>query len=323
MVRGLEFLGRHATVVLALGVFLGIVAQPLAAVFRPFLMPAVWALLAFSMMRLDRRAFQAVLRKPSRLALVVSWMLVVTPVLMWLLVDAIGADDGLRAALILTAASVPLMSTPAIGLILGLDGALVMAVLVTTSMLIPFTLPVAALSLIGLDLGTTALDLMLSLGALLGTSALAAVIGRGVVGGHRIDARGHLLDGAAVLMLLVFAVALMDGITTRLFAEPVRMLLLTALSFAVYIGLMIAGGAVFAVLWRDRAAAMSAGLASGCRNMAIIIVVLPSDADPEIMTYFALAQFPIYIMPSLMRPVIGRALRNAAPRPISFGGGST
>jgi bile acid:Na+ symporter, BASS family len=323
MVTILNFLGRHATSAMALGVFLGLVLQPLAAVTKPFLMPAVWALLVLSMMRLERAAFVTVLQKPVRLGTVTLWMLVVSPVLMWLLVSMFPIHGGVVAAMVMTAASSPLMSTPTMGLILGLDGALILTVLVVATFLIPLTLPITALVLVGLDMETGALDLMWRLGALVGSAAVAAALLRLGVGRRCIEEARVSIDGAAVILLWLFAIPLMDGITARLFAEPARMLFLTALSFAVYIGLMLSGAVIFGLLWRDKRAALSVGLASGCRNLAVIIAVLPAGVDPEIMTYFALAQFPIYIMPSLMKPLLGRFLHPLSDRPISNLGGPT
>ncbi len=321
MISMLQFLGRHATAVMASGVFIGLAAQPLAAVLRPLIFPAVWALLMFSMMRLDAGAVMAVLRRPGRLLLVLVLMLCVSPLAMWGVVSLVPLADGLKAALILTAGSSPLMSTPAIAMILALDGALALAVLIAATLLIPFTLPVTALILLGLDLGTDAGQLMLRLAGLVGSAALVAFGVQKLFGRRRIEDGKVGVDGVFVILLLVFAIGLMDGITPRLFAEPLHMLFVTALSFAVYIGLMVLAAVLFAVLWHDRPTAFSVGLAFGCRNLAIIIAVLPAGADPDIMTYFALAQFPIYIMPSLLKPVIGRILKNRTVRHISADGG--
>ena len=323
MLSILNFLGRHATNAMAFGVFLGLVMQPLAAVSKPLLMPAVWALLVLSMMRLERAAFVSVLKKPARLGTALIWMLVVSPILMWLLASMFPLHGGVVAAIVMTAGSSPLMSTPAVGMILGLDGTLILAVLVAATLLIPLTLPITALVLVGLNMETGALELMWHLGALVGSAAVAAALLRMAVGRRRIEGARVTIDGAAVILLWLFAIPLMDGITARLFAEPARMLFLTALSFAVYIGLMLSAAVIFWLLWRDKRAALSAGLASGCRNLAVIIAVLPAGVDPEIMTYFALAQFPIYIMPSLMKPVMGMVLRPLSERPISNVGGST
>ena len=309
MVSILNFLGHHATVFMASGVFVGLALQPLAAASKPLLMPTVWALLAMSMMRLELSAFRAVFRRPMRLVLVLVFMLAFTPVAMWLIVADLPLADGIKAALVMGAGSAPLMSTPAFGLILGLDAALILAILVVATFLIPITLPIVVLALLGLDLETGMGELMLRLGGMVGTAAIAAALARRVIGRQWIDEARLPLDGFAVLRLVLFAIPLMDGLTARFLTEPGYVLMLIGVSFAVYIGLMVAGALVFWIVWRDKHAAWSAGLTSGCRNLAIIIAVLPASADPEIITYFALAQFPIYIMPMVLGIVMNRNLR--------------
>jgi len=307
---------------MVLSVFIALAVQPLAALLRPALMPCVWVLLVFSMIRLDRQAFLAVLAKPARVGIVLVWMLAAMPVVMWAIVSQTALDAVVAAALVLTAGSSPLMSTPAIGLILGLDVAFLLAVLVAATLLLPVTLPVVALSLLGLELETGAAELTLRLGALVGSAAFAAWIVRRVFGGARIEAQGNALDGASVLLLLIFAIALFDGITARLIAEPARMVFWIALSFAVYVGQLLLSAALFGFLWRDKMAAWSAGVSAGCRNLAVLIAALAGAADDDIITYFALAQFPIYIMPSIMKWGLARTGRSAAAPPISGAGGS-
>ena len=53
MIATVNFLGRHAAVMMVFGIFIGLAVQPLASVSKPMLMQAVWALLMLSMMRLE------------------------------------------------------------------------------------------------------------------------------------------------------------------------------------------------------------------------------------------------------------------------------
>ncbi len=307
---------------MVLSVFIALAVQPLAALARPLLIPCVWALLVFSMIRLDRQAFLGVLAKPARVGIVLVWMLAVTPVIMWGLVSATGFGGPIAAALVLTAGSSPLMSTPAIGLILGLDVALLLAIVVSATLLLPLTLPVVALSLLGLELETGALELMGRLGALVGSAAVVSFLIRRVAGRARIEGAAKELDGASVLLMLAFVISLMDGVTARVISEPLRMLFWIGLSFAVYTGQLLVSAALFGFLWRDRLAAWSAAVSAGCRNLGILVAALAGAANDDFITYFALAQFPIYIMPSIMKWGLARTLRGAATPPISGAGGS-
>ena len=304
-----NLLGRHAPLAMAFGIFIGLAVQPLASVSKPMLMPAVWALLMLSMMRLEPSILLAVLRRPRRLGMTVFWMLVVTPLLMWGLISLTPFSSALKTALLLTAGSSALMSTTAVGIMMGLDGAFIFSVMVVSTVLLPVSLPIMALILIGIDLEVRVLDLMIRLTYFVGSAIVVALFLRWLIGQQRIKKSSVALDGYTVLLLWLFAIPLMDGITARLFSEPGLMLFLITLSFLVYVGMMLAGVLVFRMFWREDRHALSAGLLSGCRNLGIIIAVLPDDASPEIMTFFALAQFPIYIMPSLTKPVVEWYLR--------------
>ena len=66
-------------------------------------------------------------------------------------------------------------------------------------------------------------------------------------------------------------------------------------------------------LWLGRPAAFTVGFLAGNRNMGLLLVVLPAGLHPDIALYFALAQFPIYILPALLKPLYGR-LMGGPPR---------
>ncbi|MDA0998785.1 MAG: hypothetical protein O2944_11335, partial [Proteobacteria bacterium] len=133
---------------------------------------------------------------------------------------------------------------------------------------------------------------------------------RHIVGPERLRGFAIRIDGITVTLLIVFAVGIMDGVTARLLASPADTARVTALTFGGYLGLMLASAAAFRIIGpdRDRRTVLGAGFISGCRNLAIIVAVLPADADPDIALFFALGQFPIYIMPAVLRPVFRRLL---------------
>ena len=51
---------------------------------------------------------------------------------------------------------------------------------------------------------------------------------------------------------------------------------------------------------------LSIAFAAGARNLAVIFAVLPSNVDPDMLVYFAAGQFPIYIMPAILKPIMLR-----------------
>ena len=59
--------------------------------------------------------------------------------------------------------------------------------------------------------------------------------------------------------------------------------------------------------------ALTLGFVSGNRNMGLLLAVLPAGLDPDIVLYFALAQFPIYVFPLMLKPFYGRFGPPTAP----------
>ncbi|MDP4795601.1 MAG: hypothetical protein NWR87_01705 [Rhodospirillales bacterium] len=307
----LGMLSRYAPQALAAGVFLGLFLPGLAGILRPWLAPAVWVLLYLAMMRIAWGDLIERIRKPLLLVMIVFWMLIVTPALMALVLSGVEFRPGLEAAMILTAGSSALFSTPALGVMFGLDGALLLIVLVATTLLMPITVPLAAMALLGFDIGADPYAMMGRMSQLVISAALAAVLSRKLIGDARVNAHAPEMDGMAVGLLLVFAIGIMDGVGVRLMADPADVAVVVALSFAVYGGMLVIGAIVFKLLipGTSRRDALSAGFTSGARNLALILAVLPASVDPDIPLFFAVGQFPIYIMPMILMPIMRRFLR--------------
>jgi len=303
--------------VLAASLVIGLASPVLASLLNPLLAAAVWLLLVISLLRVDPGEAMGHLRRPGRVIIMLIWTLAVTPVLVWGLLSwvavPLGISDGVAAGMVLAAASAPLISTPALALLMGLDGAFVMVFMIAAMALVPLTLPTVALSLLGLEMAVGAGELMARLVLLIGSAMLTAALLRRFLGGVRVRSWAPALDGSAVFMLMVFAIAIMDGLTARLMAEPSTVLYITLLSFVVYTGLIVVTVLSFAIIlpgW-GRKVILSAGFAAGCRNLAIILAVLPASADPDTILYFAAGQFPIYIMPAVLRPIMLRLVGKA------------
>ena len=308
MNRVLVFVSRHAMTAMVVGVFIGLLVPPLATLMRPLLAPSVWLLLVISLLRVDTREGLAHLSRPGRLVMLLFCFLVILPVGMQGLLTLTPLPSGLIGAMVLTAGSSVLISTSTFALLMGLDGAIILLIMLGTTLLMPVTLPIVALVLLGLELEMSSWELMGRLVFLVGSAVILAAVGRKVIGEVRLKTRTEVLDGAAVVTLIIFAIAIMDGLASRLMAEPGFVLFVIAVSFMVYTGLLIVMTMVLAIIvpqW-GRRLKLSVGLASGARNLGVILAVMPANADPNMLLYFAAGQFPIYIMPAVLRPIMLR-----------------
>jgi len=302
----LNTLGRFATQLMAGTVFVALLVPDLAHLMKPLLAPSVWGLLFVAMVRLD---WPGVIRHVRRYGLITAalvWILLISPLLVWGLVQVLELPSGIAAALVLMTASAPLMSTPAVAIMIGLDGSLALVAMVGATFLAPFTVPIVAFQLLGLDIEIGAIGMMLKLIGMVGSAFVLALVFRRVVGLERIQKSWHGFDGVVVILMALFALAIMDGITAVLLAEPWRVLLVVIGSFVANGGLQVVGSLVFRRTARQERYTL--GFVSGMRNMGLILAVLPPETDPDIALYFAMAQFPIYIFPALLKPIYRRLL---------------
>jgi BASS family bile acid:Na+ symporter len=216
---------------------------------------------------------------------------------------------GLYVAMILQAAAPPVISAPTLAALMGLDAALSLAALIVCTALTPLTAPIFATLFVGPAMAISPVALGAKLLALLAGAAIVATLVRRFGGKEWVARQSERIDGLSVISLFFFAVALMDGVLVAILNEPMKILGLTVLSFALSLGLAALTAFVFARLGRGQALAL--GLAAGNRNMGLMLAAAGTAVPDLTWLYFAVAQFPIYLMPAMLKPLA----RRVAPAP--------
>lgn len=305
--RLIALAGRHATAVMASGVLLGLAVPPLATLARPLLIPTLLIPLALALVRLDWASATAWRRRPAIVASLLAFVLVVSPILVWaitLVLTPLGFPVPLSQALVLMAASSPIVSNVAIALLLGLDAPLAVVVVLLGTAIVPFTLPVAAELLTGMSLEMRAGEFMLRLAALVGGAFAFAALVRHGIPKAKLDANREIVDGITVLNLLLFGLAIMDGVTRYAIERPGYVAVAIAAAYAFNLLLQAMGALAFRGLGRRRA--LTVALLAGNCNMGLVLVALEGRASFEVTVFFALAQLPMYTLPALLRPLYAR-----------------
>lgn len=300
LLQALQALARYAAGVLALGILVGLALPDLAALMRPLLPPAVAGLLFLALLRIDWRELVLHVSRPLIGVLLCAWYLIVTPMLVWLAVTGFAVDGGLATALILAAACPPIVSGPAIALLLRLDAPLMLVSVVSASLLAPFTLVAVSSKIIGVELDIDSIRLFLRLAGLVGGCVVSALIVRRLLGRVRLSRLRTGFDSASVVLLLIFAVAIMDGVTALLARDPWHVLGFIVAAFVINVALQLLGATAAAAL--GRRASLTVGFATGNRNMGLLLAVLPADSSADALLFFALAQLPIYMLPAVLGP---------------------
>jgi hypothetical protein len=304
--NALAWLGRQGTAAIAGVVVIGIAVPPLGSLLKPFVGVAVFALLTTAFLRAEPAAMRQHATRPGLLVAASVWTTIVIPVLFGITAVMAGLDErapDLFLALMLQGLTSPMMATPTLAAMMGLDATLVLLAMRASTALTPFTAPAIATAFMGDALPLSPLSLGLRLSGMLVGSVLAAVVLRRVIGPVRIGRWKSQIDGLNVLFFFVFVAAAMQGVAGHAFAAPLAMVELTALAFAVFAIVMVL--TVLAFVWAGLDRAMALGLMTAQRNLGLMLAA--TGALPDLVwLYVGLCQLPIYLSPQLLAPLVRR-----------------
>jgi BASS family bile acid:Na+ symporter len=307
LLNGLALVGRYGTQGFAASIFLGLALPQFAAAARPLLAVTIFVFVMITFARIDSSALNQLLRRPAPLVLASTWLVLAPAAIVTLALTVVGRDaldPGLVLGLAVLGAAPPIMSAPAIAMLLGLQPTLVMAAVLLTTTLAPLVSPALAGLIAGAVVPLDMAVLIKRLVLLIGGAILAAWLLRAWLGETRIRAHKAHFDGLGVLMYFLFAVAAMDGVLAAAVADPGRVARFLAVAFAISIAGFVSSGLILRPLVpADR---FVLGYGTGQRNMGLIIAALGAATPDTTFLFFALAQFPIYLMPQLVKPLARR-----------------
>ena len=306
----LSLAGRHGTLVAAASVFVGLAIPGLAAACKPYLGEAIVVMLTLAFLRVDPNELFHHFTRPGLVALATLWAMLLVPTVLGIGFLAFGLDQsmpGLYFMLVLQMSAPGLMSSPALAALLGLDVALTLATLIVSTAITPLTASLFTHVFLGTALASP-FGFGLRLFLIITGCALAAAIIRHVAGPTFIAVQRERIDGLSVIAMFMFAVAAMDGVADHFRSNPLLVIELTALAFALALGLIAVTALVF--LRAGRARAFAIGLIAGNRNIGLMLAASGFAVPDVAWLYFALAQFPIYLLPHLLKPLVRRLSAN-------------
>jgi sodium bile acid symporter family protein len=303
-VRGLAWLGRQGTRAVAALVFIGIAVPPLGALLKPYVTEAIFLLLCVAFMRVDVAAVLGHMRRPGIVVAATAWTTLAVPLLVGVVCLAVGFDrqaPDLFLGVMLQGVASPIMAGPAFAALMGLDATLVLITLVTSTALVPLTAPLFAYMFLGSVLSLSPLALGLKLLAILGGSVLAAALIRRIVGAAAIERHKEPIDGLNILFMLVFVTAVMGNVAESFWQAPWQTTGILLLSFVIFFAVFALSVLVLRKVAGPHALAL--GLLVAQRNMGLMLAATEGALPGTTWLYFALAQFPLYMSPQLLRPL--------------------
>lgn len=306
LTAALAWLGRQGTRALAASIFLGLAVPPLAAYVKPFLGETVFVLLLFSYLRTDPAAFGRYIKSPGLTVVAALWVMVVVPLLFGIVYAISGlreANPALYTIMILQIAITPITSSAAFAALMGLDVAFSLAALIVSNALSPLTTVAFSYLFLGSSLFSP-IDLGVKLFLFFaGAGAIAYAIRR-IAGQAWIERQKEPIDGLNVIAVFVFAIAAMESVPRNVMADPL-------LAFKLIVLIIVLSGALIglSVLVFVRAGferGLVIGLLAGFRNIGLVMATLGASLPDLAWFYFAMVQFPIYLLPAVLQPLARR-----------------
>lgn len=305
--RALAWVGRQGPRAIGAIVLIGVAIPPLGRMLRPYLAEAVFVLLVLAFLRVDMARLRGHLRRPGLILAATAWTALAVPLLFLGVASLTGvreAAPGLFLALMLQGLASPMMAAPSLAALMGLDATLVLITLVTGTVMVPFVAAGFAQLFLAEALAIPPIALGGKLAAMLAGSFLAAVVLRRAFGAAAIQRHGDAINGINTLVLLVFVSAVLGDVTLIAWADPLAFAGLFALGFAVFAILLAGTALVFR--GAGRIPSLSLAVMASQRNLGLMFAAVEGALPGTAWTYFALCQFPIYLSPLLLPPLLRR-----------------
>ena len=303
----LAWLGRCGTTAIAVSILLGIVLPPLGALVRPFFPETVFLLLCLAFLRVDPGALRAQFAKPGLLIAAAVWIMLIVPVLVGLCLNALDLFDrspGLLLALMLNVVAPPIFASPALAVLMGLNAAVTLALLLACVAATPFLAPALVAVFVGPAVTFSPVELGLRLVLMLAGAACAGIAIRAIAGKPWVERQTERIDGLNVVVLFLFAVALMGDVAANTIAHPLFVLGLLGLSTAVTFGL---SGLTLLIFARTGLhTALPVAHSAGSRNTGLMLAAAAGAVPELVWLYVALLQIPIYALPLIIKPLLRR-----------------
>lgn len=301
MIAALSWLGRQGPRALAVVLVVSMGLPPLGQLLRPYVGEGVFALLVLAFMRLDPERLKAIVRRPRISLISLGWTMVAIPLGMLLLLRVLGIDviaPELFLSIMLQVVTMPMMATASIAMMIGLDGTIALVGLVLAGVTMPVIAP-AIIALADLPVVLQPLELAVLLGATLAGSAALGLLLRALIRPARVIRHREAFDGLNVLIMFIFAAAVMGDVLPAFFADPLGMTVLTSVSIGANLGLLAVSYLV--LLPAGPRTALALAISASQRNMGLILAVAGATLPDTFWLYVAMGQFPIYFAPVLLK----------------------
>lgn len=281
----------HGPNLLAVGLVIGFVVQPLAEIARLVMPIAVFTFILGTFVRADISGIVLVIRRPLVVLYLIIFAMIIIPVLMWTGMHLFSVTPALAFAVLLATASPPSSGNAMLAKLLGYKGEIPVVLILICLLLSPITIPGFTALIDGPEIGASQLWSRLSL--LLVSTLSVAVFARYFFNEQTTRYGAHI-DNTTLWALFIFAIGTMSGLPGLISVDPEGALLNITIAFATNILMLITG---FMLLGGDLEQRVAIGVTFANRNVALVWATLSVSGHEVYNLYFACTQLPIFLVP--------------------------
>ena len=283
---------------LAVSIFAGVVYPPLAAFFKPFLLPLIFLLFLSAVLQVSfGDAIDAALTdKAAWITLI--WQFLILPLVFFVGLKPL-LPEQLHLFAVVSMCTGAITATTALSRLFALNSALSLVVCMAGAVLMP--LPLYLFLTVLVD-ATVQLDLIAYVVRIFVFIVLPFVVAfciRKLITAET-DARlQQRMPQFALLLLVFFGLAVMDGVGALMLNDPYRLLSFVLLAFAISIGVQLLS--YLALGFLGEANAKTIALLSAYRNMGLVAAIAGPALGQEFFIFLGVWQLPMYVLPYLSR----------------------
>jgi BASS family bile acid:Na+ symporter len=198
----------------------------------------------------------------------------------------------------------PIFASPALAALMGLNAAITLALLLACAAATPFLAPALIAAFVGPAVTFSPVALGLRLVLMLAGAACVGIAVRSLAGKAWVERQAERIDGLNVVVLFLFALALMGDVLANTITRPLFVLGLLALSTAVMLGLSGLTALIF--VRTGMHTMLPLAHAAGARNTGLMLAAAAGVVPELVWLYVALLQIPIYALPLIVKPLVRR-----------------
>ncbi len=292
----------YASLLVAGAICAGLAFPALASALAPVVFIALFFVVLFSLGNLEDRPTEIVSSLDPLTIHIVMWQMLLLPAGVTIACYVLDASSMLTMILLATVTAGSAFASPALVQIVGLDHRLATRAMVFSTLMVPISLLVFG-ELNGVLPGKLSFQhYFTQIVIYILVPIAASMLFWRVKSTWAPQTRARVsktLHWSATFSLMVFCAGIMTTIN-----DAIDHQLSTVINFAgvaIVASLIMFGVSALLFLRHGRRQAVTVGMLSANRNVAISFVLLNDIFPPEMMIYVAVSQFPMFMMPLLIR----------------------